>query len=118
MESLKRLSGAKEVSQDDFSNGVGTYAIKFDAPPAVKMADISKEIGKYKLEKVTQKLTGKAVEKNKAWMLGATTLTGDMTSKLAELKGKVVIVVGTLTEDAKGKQCLELSSVEEVAKKK
>jgi hypothetical protein len=64
------------------------------------------------------KLTGKAVEKNKVWMLGNVALTGDQTSKVAELKGKVLIVVGTLSEDEKGKQSLELTSVEELQKKK
>ena len=92
--------------------------MKFDAPPAVTMAAITKEVGKYKVDKIGMKLTGKAVEKNKAWSIGNVGLTGDMTSKVAELKGKVLIVVGTLSEDDKGKQSLELTSVEEVAKKK
>ncbi len=118
MGSLKRLSGAKDVSQDDFSAGVGTYIVKFDAPPAVKMADIQKEVGKYKLDKVQMKLTGKAVEKKSVWSIGLITLTGDNAAKIAECKSKVVIVTGVLTEDAKGKQSLEVATVEEVTKKK
>jgi hypothetical protein len=118
MDGLKRLSGAKEVSQDDFSAGVGTYLVKFDAPPAVKMADVTSNVGKYKLEKVAIKVTGKAVEKNKVWVLGTYALTGDGAAKAAELKGKLLIVTGTLSEDAKGKQSIEVASVEEVAKKK
>jgi hypothetical protein len=86
------------------------------------MASIKKEVGKYKLDKVGMKLTGKAVEKtvekNKVWTIGATTLTGDLTSKVAELKGKVIVVTGALTEDDKGKQSLALASVDEVTKKK
>jgi hypothetical protein len=92
--------------------------VKFDAPPAVTKAAITKEVGKYKVDKIGMKLTGKAVEKNKVWTLGNVALTGDMTSKVAELKGKVLIVVGTLSEDEKGKQSLELTSVEELPKKK
>ncbi len=117
MTSLKRLSGAKEVSQDDFSGGVATFIVKFDAPPAVTIAQIKKEVGKYKVDKVGLKLTGKAVEKDKVWMLGNVALTGEMTSKVAELKGKTIIVSGALSEDDKGKQSLELSKVEELAKK-
>ena len=82
------------------------------------VAAIKKEVGKFTVDKVGMKLTGKAVEKNKAWTLGAVTLTGDMTSKVAELKGKVIIVTGILSEDQKGKQQLALASVEEVTKKK
>jgi hypothetical protein len=92
--------------------------VKFDAPPAVTTAAIKTQVGKYKIDKIGMKLTGKAVEKNKAWMLGNVALTGDMTAKVAELKGKVLIVVGTLTEDDKGKQSLALTSVEELQKKK
>ena len=92
--------------------------MKFDAPPAVTMAAITKEVGKYKVDKVGMKLTGKAVEKNKAWSIGTVGLTGDMTSKVAELKGKVLVVAGTLSEDDKGKQSLALTSVEEQTKKK
>ena len=94
--------------------------MKFEAapPPTVTIATIKKEVGKFKVDKVGMKLTGKAVEKNKAWTMGTIGLTGDMTSKVAELKGKVLIVVGTLSEDDKGKQSLELTSVEELPKKK
>jgi len=92
--------------------------VKFDAPPAVTMAAITKEVGKYKVDKIGMKLTGKAVEKNKVWTMGTVGLTGDLTSKVAELKSKVLIVVGTLSEDDKGKQNLALTSVDEVTKKK
>lgn len=97
---------------------MATFLVKFDAPPAVTSAQIKKEVGKYKVDKIGMKLTGKAVEKNKVWMIGAVALTGDQTSKVAELKGKVLIVTGTLSEDEKGKQSLELASVEELTKKK
>jgi hypothetical protein len=107
------------VSQDDFAAGVATFIVKFDAapPPTVTMATIRKEVGKFKVDKVGMKLTGKAVEKNKVWTMGTTALTGDMTSKVAELKGKTIIVVGALTEDDKGKQSLALTNVEELKKK-
>ncbi len=123
MDGLKRLSGAKEVKQDDFASGVGTYLVTFDAAPAVKMADIKTNVGKYKLEKIKMKVTGKAAEKNKVWSVGTLALAkakegDDLLPKVAELKGKVLILVGFLAEDDKGKQSLELTSVEEVAKKK
>lgn len=94
--------------------------MKFDAPPppTVTMAAIKKEVGKYKVDKVGMKLTGKAVEKSKVWTMGAIALGGDLISKVAELKGKVLIVVGTLAEDEKGKQTLTLTSVDELTKKK
>ena len=92
--------------------------MKFDAAPAVTKAAIVKEVGKYKVDKIGMKLTGKAVEKNKIWSIGNVSLTGDMTSKVAELKGKSIIVVGALSEDEKGNQSLALTSVEEVTKKK
>lgn len=95
---------------------MGTYKVKFEAMPAVKMSDITSAVGKYKLEKVELKITGKAVEKNKKWVSGNYLLTGD-TSKLAELKGKVLVLVGKLTEGEKGIPTLELTSVEEVTKK-
>ncbi|HYE97794.1 MAG TPA: hypothetical protein VEJ18_02735 [Planctomycetota bacterium] len=105
------------MSQEDFSGGVATFLVKFDAPPAVPMAAIKKEVGKYTIDKVGMKLTGKATEKKDVWHLGNVALTGDMTSKVAELKGKVIIVTGTLTED-KGRQSLDLASVDELPKKK
>ena len=97
---------------------MATFLVKFDAPPAVTMAAIKKEVGKYKVDKIAMKLTGKAVEKNKVWTMGNIALTGDMTSKVAELKAKTLIVVGTLSEDEKGKQSLALTNVEELPKKK
>jgi hypothetical protein len=105
------------VTQEDFSGGVATFLVKFDAPPAVPMAAIKKEVGKYNIDKVAMKLTGKATQKGEAWTLGNVALTGDMTSKLAEHKGKTIIVLGAMTEDEKGKQSLALTSVEEMKKK-
>ena len=97
---------------------MATFLVKFGAPPAVTTAQIKEKVGKYTIDKIGMKLTGKASEKNKVWMLGNVALTGDMTSKVAELKGKLIIVTGTLSEDDKGKQSLALASVDEVTKKK
>ena len=83
MNGLKRLSGAKDVSQDDFQAGVATFIVTFDAQPKVKMADIKKEVGKYVLKEV------------------------------AGLKGKKVVLSGVLTEDDAGAQTLTLSKVAE-----
>jgi len=96
---------------------VATYKVKFDAMPAVKTSDVKSAVGKYKLEKIQLKVTGKAVEKNKKWVAGNYLLTGDETAKLTELKGKLLVLVGNLTEGEKGIPTLELTSVEEVTKK-
>ena len=37
MANLKRLSGAKEVVQDDYAQGVGTYVVSFGENPKVKV---------------------------------------------------------------------------------
>lgn len=105
------------MTQEDFSGGVATFLVKYDAPPVVTKAAIQKEVGKYKLDKVGMKLTGKAVQKKDVWTMGSVALSGEAAAKLAELKGKVVIVSGTLNEDEKGKQTIELSSVDELPKK-
>jgi len=96
---------------------VATFLVKYDASPVVTVAAVKKEVGKYKVDKIALKLTGKATEKDKVWSLGTITLTGDMTSKVAELKGKTIVVVGVLSDDDKGKQSLALTSVEEPKKK-
>ena len=114
MSGLKRLSGAKEVSQDDFSAGVGTYIVTFDAVPKATVADVKKEMGKYKLEEVRLKITVKAPEGTK---IGDITLAGDECLKeLQELKGKKVVLSGVLTDEDKGRK-LTLSKVTEAAAK-
>ena len=115
MNGLKRLSGAKEVSQDDFSAGVGTYIVTFDAPPAAKVADVKTAMGKYKLEEVRLKITVKAPEGTK---LGDITLAGDdVLKELKELKGKKVVLSGVLTDQDKGGRLLTLSKVTEATAK-
>lgn len=95
---------------------MATFKVKYDAMPAVKLSDVKSAVGKYKLDKTQLKITGKAVEKSKKWVSGNYLLTGD-TAKLAELKGKVLILVGNLTEGEKGIPTLELTSVEQLTKK-
>jgi len=110
MSGLKRLSGAKEVSQDDFSAGVGTYIVTFDAVPKATVADVKKEMGKYKLEEVRLKITAKAPEGDK---VGDITLAGEECLKeLKELKGKKVVLSGVLTDEGSGRK-LTLSKVAE-----
>ena len=111
------------MAQDDFANGVGTYLVSFDAVPAVKMADIKKELGKFKLEKVAFKLTAKVVEKDRKYSAGAFELKGseEVLAKLADfLKAKksLLVLVGDLSEDEKGKQAITLASVSEPEKPK
>jgi hypothetical protein len=113
MDGLKRLSGAKEVSQDDFSAGVGTYIVTFEAPPKVKIADIKKEIGKYKIEEIRLKITAKA-EGNKAGDLTlANPKEGDLLKEVESHKGQKLVLSGVLSEDDKGNRTLTLSKVAE-----
>lgn len=111
MASLKRLSGAKNATQDDFAKGVGTYVVEYDAMPKVKIADIKKEVGKYEIVKVALKVTA-TVEGNK---LGDITLVNpkdeDLLKEIAANKGKKLVISGGLEEDAKGVQTLTLSRV-------
>ena len=110
MNGLKRLSGAKEVSQDDFSGGVGTYIVTFDAPPKATVADVKKEMGKYKLEEVRLKITVTAPEGTK---IGDLTLAGDECLKeLQGLQGKKVVLSGVLTDEGSGRK-LTLTKVAE-----
>src|SRR6185295_17743528 len=110
MDGLKRLSGAKEVAQDDFSAGVGTYIVSFDALPAAKVADVKAAIGKYKVEEVRLKFTTKAPEGDK---VGDLTLAGaDQLKELKELQGKKVLLSGVLTDGDKGRT-LTLTKVSE-----
>lgn len=116
------------MAQDNFEKGVGTYIVSFDAAPMVKLADVKKEIGKYKLEKVEVKITGRVVERNKKYYAGSYLLAKseekdaeDMLAKVAEfLKAKksVLVLVGILSEDAKGIQTLTVTKVGEMDKKK
>ena len=61
--SLKGLSGSTRVVQDDFNKGVGVFRIICKTPPAVKIADVKTKLGKYKLDKVEFKVTGKLSKK-------------------------------------------------------
>ena len=110
MDGLKRLSGATKVAQDDFAAGVGTYVVSFEGLPKATVADVKKEIGKYKVEEVRLKITVKAPE---GTTLGDLTLAGDDCLKeLKELKGKKVVLFGVLTDEGKGR-LLTLSKVSE-----
>jgi hypothetical protein len=103
--------------------------VKFDAPPAVKLADIKKEIVRGQMGKVEYKITSKVVEKGgekeKTYTAGTFLLkdaagdADDVLVKVADfLKAKksVLVLTGVLTEDDKGKQTLELTKADEVTK--
>jgi hypothetical protein len=114
MDGLKRLSGAKEVSQDDFSGGVATYIVTFEAPPMATVADVKKQVGKYKLEEVRLKLT--LPKAPKGTKVGDLTLAGDeCLAELKALEGKKVVISGVLTDEPKGRK-LTLSKVSEAGK--
>jgi hypothetical protein len=113
MDGLKRLSGAKSAAQDDFNKGTGTYVVTFDAPPKVKMADIKKEMGKYKLESVKLKITVVASGATAGDIALANPKDDDLLKTVEGQKGKKVVLSGLLSEDDKGKQTLTLSKVTE-----
>ena len=113
MDGLKRLSGAKEVSQDDFADGVGTYIVTFDSLPKTKIAEIKKNLGKYKVEEVRLKFTSK-VEGNKVGDLSlANPKDEDLLKEVSSMHGKKLVLSGTLSEDDKGNRILTLSRVAE-----
>ena len=93
--------------------------------PVVKIADVKKELGKFKLEKVAFKITSKVTEKDKQYSAGTFLLkdapddADDCIAKVADfLKAKksMLVLTGLLAEDDKGKQTLELTKVDEVSK--
>lgn len=111
---LKRLSGAKNVTQDDFQRGVGTFVVTFDAVPAVTPGDVQKALGKFKLEGVGLRIT--SVIEDAAHVGGialANPKEGDLLKDVAALKGKKALLTGTLTADDKGQRTLTLSGVVE-----
>jgi hypothetical protein len=118
MANLKRLSGAKEVIQDDFSAGVGTFIVSFGENPKVKVADIKKELGKFELVSVRAKVTAKVEEKNgECWAGGYKLANGKDEDLLSKVKGKPgpFVLTGMVTEDEKG-ATLTLTKVDEPKK--
>ena len=123
---LKRLSGAKDVEMGaPVTKGAGSWVVNFTEQPKVKMADIKKELAKYKIDKVTAKITATVTEKDKAYSAGDLALANgkdagdvlaDLAKLLAEKKVKLVLS-GLLSEDDKGKQTLALTKVAEPDKK-
>ncbi len=106
------------------AKGAGSWVVSFTGQPKVKMADLKKELGKYKVDKVNAKITAKVTEKDKAYSAGDLALAngkdaGDVLADVAKLLGEkkdTLVLSGTLTEDDKGKQTLALSKVSEPAK--
>jgi hypothetical protein len=111
MASLKRLSGAKEVQQDDISQGVGTFVVVYPELPKVKIADIKKEVGKYQIVKVGLKVTATVADNKIGAIALANPKDEDLLKEVAANGGKKLVVSGTLTEDDKGAQTLTLSKV-------
>lgn len=123
--SLKRLSGAERVVQDDFNKGIGIFRVICKAPPAVKTGDVKKVLGRYKLDKVEFKVTGRISKKRDKYYISRWLLenpTGenapDNLAKVAELQKarKIVILWGLVKEDARGKQTLAVSKVSQYKK--
>ncbi len=93
--------------------------------PAVTMVAIKKEVGKFKVDKVTMKITSKVTEKDKMYFAGTIALADaagdadDCIAKVADfLKAKktMLVLTGVLIEDDKGKQKLEMTKCDEVTK--
>ena len=109
---LKRLEGAKDVAQDDFQKGVGTYIVKFDAVPAVKPEDVKKALPKYKIDSTGLKITAAIDDPSKVGDIRlANPADEDLLKEVAALKGKKAVLSGTLTADDKGQRTLTLSKV-------
>ena len=117
MDGLKRLSGANGAAQDDFNKGTGTYIVSFAAAPKVKLADVKKEVGKYKLESTSMKITVVAGGHTVGDIALANPKDEDLLKALDGLKGKKVVLSGLLSEDEKGKQTLTLAKVSEASAK-
>ncbi len=129
MASLKRLAGATTVSQEDFANGVGTYKVKFAAPPALTMDAIKKETGSYSINglelKLTTKVTAKKEKDVENYYAGAIQLvkgaSEDPYKKLVEFvtaKKTMLVIAGVLKEDDKKKQIIEITACGEPDKAK
>ena len=116
MTGLKRLSGAKDVVQDDFQAGVGTFVVSFAENPKVKVADIKKELGKFQVVDVKARITAAVTEKDGSSWAGGYRLANPKDEDLiAKAKGKPMVLSGMVTEDDKG-STLTLSKVEEPKK--
>ncbi|MFN3484920.1 MAG: hypothetical protein ACK44W_05490 [Planctomycetota bacterium] len=119
MSGLKSLAGSKAVEQDDFQSGTGTYIVRFGEFPKVKMADLTKAVGRYKIGQVKLKVTSKVTEKDGKFYAGSILLANSKEEGaqdlLSGLKGKsgVFVLYGILSEDAKGGQTLTLQQVTE-----
>lgn len=103
--------------QDDFQKGTGIYIVRFAAVPAVKLADIQKAAGGYKVTAVGAKLVSKVAEKDGKWWAGAIALANpkedDCLKVVREMREKTLALSGVLSEDEKGNQTLTLSKVAE-----
>jgi hypothetical protein len=118
MKALARLSGADgKAEQDDFQKGTGVYIQKFKGNPSVKIAQIQKEVGSYKVTKVQATITSKVAEKDGKWMAGAFALANpkddDCLKVVKEKHDKTLLLSGVVTEDDKGNQTITLSKVAE-----
>ncbi len=109
------------MAEDSFQKGVGTYVVSFGDLPRVKMADIRKQVGRYKLEKVALKVTTRVTEKAGKYYAGDAALANpkeeDLLKEVAAKKSGALVLSGTLTEDDKGMQTLTLSKVAPAAGK-
>ena len=117
------------MTLDEFADGRGVFLVKYEAAPALKLADVKAQTGNFAIESVGLKLTGKVtVKKETQYYLGAVELVkGDAKSedafkKLVELvtaKKVNLVVSGILKEDDKTKaQSLAVATVAEVDTKK
>jgi hypothetical protein len=119
MSGLKSLAGSKAVEQDDFQSGTGTYIVRFGEFPKLKMADLTKAVGRYKIGQVKLKTTSKVTEKGGKFYAGSILLANSKEEGaqdlLSGLKGKSgpFLLYGVLSEDAKGNQTLTLQQVSE-----
>jgi hypothetical protein len=112
---LKRLSGAKEVTQGGFVGGVMTFTVKYGEFPKVKLADVKKQVS-YKVESMDLKGTTLGGSNKVGDLTLANPKDKDLVKEVVANKEKQLVLAGTLTEDDKGNQTLTLSSVTVAAK--
>lgn len=108
---LKRLSGAKEVKQGGFADGVMTCSVTYEAFPKVKLAEVKKLVGSYKVQSVDLKGTTLGGSDKVGDLALANPKDKDLLKEVTANKEKKLVLAGALTEDDKGNQTLTLSSV-------
>lgn len=101
---------------------MGDYIVRFKETPKLKIADLKKQVPRWKIERISLKITTKVTEKEGKYYAGDILLANskekDADDCLAMVKGKkdALLLSGVLSEDDKGSQTLTLLRVQEPKK--